>query len=81
VIGPSGSGKTVVLGFLLAQAQRFAPRAVFFDKDRGAEILLRAIGGTYRVVPLASSPEPDTRSCGGATRSNAAEHRTRTRLV
>jgi len=49
-IGPSGSGKTVVLSFLLAQAQRFAPRAVFFDKDRGAEIFLRAIGGQYRVL-------------------------------
>ena len=47
VIGPSGSGKTVVLGFLLAQARRFRPRIVFFDKDRGAEIFLRAIGGRY----------------------------------
>ena len=47
IIGPSGSGKTVVLGFLLAQAQKFAPRTVFFDKDRGAEIFLRAIGGRY----------------------------------
>ncbi|WP_341907817.1 VirB4 family type IV secretion/conjugal transfer ATPase [Sandarakinorhabdus limnophila] len=47
VIGPSGSGKTVVLAFLLAQARRFDPRIVFFDKDRGAEIFLRAIGGVY----------------------------------
>ena len=47
IIGPSGSGKTVVLGFLLAQARRYAPRTIFFDKDRGAEIFLRAIGGTY----------------------------------
>jgi type IV secretion system protein VirB4 len=47
VIGPSGSGKTVVLNFLAAQAQRFAPRTVLFDKDRGAEIFLRACGGTY----------------------------------
>ncbi|MDQ3144222.1 MAG: hypothetical protein M3Q57_05010 [Pseudomonadota bacterium] len=36
IIGPSGSGKTVVLGFLLAQARRYSPRIVFFDKDRGA---------------------------------------------
>ncbi len=50
VIGPSGSGKTVVLGFLLAQAQRFSPRTVYFDKDRGAEIFLRAIGGRYEVL-------------------------------
>jgi type IV secretion system protein VirB4 len=52
VIGPSGSGKTVVLNFLAAQAQKFAPRLVFFDKDRGAEIFLRALGGHYaRLVP------------------------------
>ena len=50
VIGPSGSGKTVVLNFLLAQARRFAPRIVFFDKDRGAEAFLRAIGGRYDVL-------------------------------
>ncbi|MEP6199941.1 MAG: hypothetical protein ABJ135_00500, partial [Marinomonas sp.] len=52
VIGPSGSGKTVVLNFLLAQAQRFEPRTIFFDKDRGAELFIRAIGGTYdRLAP------------------------------
>jgi type IV secretion system protein VirB4 len=47
VIGPSGSGKTVILNFLLAQARKFAPRIIFFDKDRGAELFIRAIGGTY----------------------------------
>ncbi len=47
VIGPSGSGKTVVLNFLIAQARKFAPRVVFFDKDRGAELFIRAIGGQY----------------------------------
>ncbi|MDB5738164.1 MAG: VirB4 family type secretion/conjugal transfer ATPase [Sphingomonas bacterium] len=52
VIGPSGSGKTVVLNFLAAQAQRFAPRTILFDKDRGAEIFLRACGGYYsRLLP------------------------------
>ena len=50
VIGPSGSGKTVVLGFLLAQAQKLKPRTIYFDKDRGAEIFLRAIGGRYDVL-------------------------------
>lgn len=47
VIGPSGSGKTVAMNFLAAQAQRFAPRTVLFDKDRGAEVFVRAIGGHY----------------------------------
>ncbi|WP_174275581.1 VirB4 family type IV secretion/conjugal transfer ATPase [uncultured Sphingomonas sp.] len=50
VIGPSGSGKTVVLNFLLAQARKFDPRIVFFDKDRGAELFIRAIGGRYDVL-------------------------------
>ena len=50
LIGPSGSGKTVVLNFLIAQAQKFHPRTFFFDKDRGAEIFIRAIGGHYDVL-------------------------------
>ncbi|WP_419254644.1 VirB4 family type IV secretion/conjugal transfer ATPase [Caulobacter sp. ErkDOM-YI] len=50
VIGPSGAGKTVVLGFLLAQAQKISPRTIYFDKDRGAEIFLRAIGGRYDIL-------------------------------
>lgn len=47
VIGPSGSGKTVVLNFLLAQSLKYKPRIIFFDKDRGAELFIRAIGGRY----------------------------------
>ena len=50
VIGPSGSGKTVVLNFLLAQARKFHPRIIFFDKDRGAELFIRAIGGSYDML-------------------------------
>lgn len=56
VIGPSGSGKTVVLNFLLAQARKFGPRIIFFDKDRGAELFIRATGGRYdRLHPEAAS--------------------------
>ena len=54
VIGPSGSGKTVVLNFLLAQARKFRPRIIFFDKDRGAELFIRAIGGRYDVLRAGS---------------------------
>ena len=70
VIGPSGSGKTVVLNFLLAQARRFDPRIVFFDKDRGAELFLRAVGGRYDILrpgessglnPLAMEDTPENR--------------------
>ncbi len=52
VIGPSGSGKTVVMNFLAAQAQKFKPRTILFDKDRGAELFVRGIGGRYdRISP------------------------------
>ena len=47
IIGPSGSGKTVAMNFLVAQAQKFAPRTILFDKDRGAELFVRGIGGRY----------------------------------
>ncbi len=47
ICGPSGSGKTVVQNFMLAQLERFAPQLVFIDKDRGAEIFVRACEGAY----------------------------------
>lgn len=50
MIGKSGTGKTVTLGFLLAQAQKYQPTIVAFDKDRGMEIVIRAMGGRY--LPL-----------------------------
>ncbi len=53
IIGPTGAGKTVLLNFLCAQAQKFNCRLFFFDKDHGAEIFLRAIGGKYMVPETA----------------------------
>jgi type IV secretion system protein VirB4 len=53
IIGPTGSGKTVLLNFLCAQAQKFNCRLFFFDKDRGAEIFIRAIRGRY-MIPTAA---------------------------
>jgi len=47
ICGPSGSGKTVVQNFMLAQLEKLGPQLVFIDKDRGAEIFVRACGGTY----------------------------------
>ncbi len=38
------------MNFLLAQARKFRPRIVFFDKDRGAELFIRAIGGRYDLL-------------------------------
>jgi type IV secretion system protein VirB4 len=50
IIGPTGAGKTVMMNFLCAQAQKFKCRLFFFDKDRGAEIFLRALGGQYTII-------------------------------
>ena len=50
VIGPSGSGKTVLLTFLAAQASKYRPKVFYFDKDRGAEIFIRAVRGRYDVL-------------------------------
>jgi type IV secretion system protein VirB4 len=71
VIGPSGSGKTVVMNFLAAQAQKFGPRTILFDKDRGAEVFVRGIGGTHSRIaaghptgfnPLALPDSPNNRA-------------------
>lgn len=53
IIGQSGAGKTVLMTFLLTQAQKYSAGSsvgfstVFLDKDRGAELAIRAAGGTY----------------------------------
>ena len=55
VIGQSGSGKTVLEMALLAMSQKFNQPAtpasyVVFDKDLGASIGVRAMGGKYYTV-------------------------------
>lgn len=50
IIGPTGAGKTVLMNFLCAQAQKFNCRIFFFDKDRGAELFIRALGGKYTII-------------------------------
>lgn len=47
MFGKTGSGKTVLLGFLLAQAQKFKPTIVAFDLDYGLSVMIRALGGKY----------------------------------
>ncbi|HET7757020.1 MAG TPA: VirB4 family type IV secretion/conjugal transfer ATPase, partial [Steroidobacteraceae bacterium] len=47
ICGPTGSGKTVFIGFLVALLQGRGATQVIFDKDRGLEILVRALGGEY----------------------------------
>ena len=66
VIGKSGTGKTALINFLLSQVQKYnskkaqsltgtpsntpKPTIFFFDKDRGAEIFVRACGGRYMAM-------------------------------
>jgi type IV secretion system protein VirB4 len=52
VIGKSGTGKTALINFLLSQVQKYnpVPTIFFFDKDRGAEIFVRACGGRYVTI-------------------------------
>ena len=50
ICGPTGSGKTVFVGFLVAMLARQGATQVIFDKDRGLEILVRALDGEY--LPL-----------------------------
>jgi type IV secretion system protein VirB4 len=52
ICGPTGSGKTVFIGFLIAMLDRRSVTQVIFDKDRGLEILVRALGGEY--LPLSN---------------------------
>ena len=48
ICGSTGVGKTALEMSLLAFATKYAGlRCVFFDKDRGAEIGIRAMGGKY----------------------------------
>lgn len=47
IVGPTGAGKTVLLNFLCSQSRKFNCRLFFFDKDRGAEIFIRAIRGSH----------------------------------
>jgi len=47
ICGPTGSGKTVLIGFLVTLLQQHGATQVIFDKDRGLEILVHALGGEY----------------------------------
>jgi type IV secretion system protein VirB4 len=71
IIGPTGAGKTVLMNFLCCQAMKFNCRLFMFDKDRGAEIFVRALDGNYTHIdpgkkcyfnPLQLDDTPENRS-------------------
>lgn len=47
ILGPTGSGKTVWVAFLLTMLTRFGVTQIVVDKDRGLQILVRALNGEY----------------------------------
>jgi type IV secretion system protein VirB4 len=47
IFGSTGAGKTVLVMFLITMAQKFGATLIYFDKDRGGEICVRALGGQY----------------------------------
>lgn len=47
IFGPKGSGKTILTNFLLAQAQKFAPRVFYFDFNQSSKCFVKALGGDY----------------------------------
>jgi len=52
IVGPTGTGKSVLLNFLVAQCLKYQPKIFFFDKDSGAEIFIRALGGVHSTLGL-----------------------------
>lgn len=71
IVGASGSGKTLLACFLLSQALRTGARLIYFDKDRGADLFIRAVGGRYSLIrpghasgfnPLRLPDSPSTRA-------------------
>jgi type IV secretion system protein VirB4 len=55
ICGPTGSGKSVLIGYLAATLARRGVTQVVFDKDRGLEILVRALGGEYQALKSGES--------------------------
>ncbi len=67
ILGPSGSGKTVLIGFLMTMLEKLGATQIVIDKDKGLELLTRALGGEYRSLdagaptglnPLQLEPTP-----------------------
>lgn len=47
LLGSTGAGKTVFTLFLVAMMSRMGAQITYYDKDHGAEIAIRALGGQY----------------------------------
>lgn len=54
LLGPMGSGKTLVEAFTLILSMKAGGRLFVFDKDRGLETAVRALGGSYSELSAGS---------------------------
>lgn len=50
ILGKSGAGKTTLLNTMVAMATKYKPRIFMFDRDRGMQQMVMALGGMYRVI-------------------------------
>ncbi|WP_193061069.1 VirB4 family type IV secretion/conjugal transfer ATPase [Halomonas sp. 3A7M] len=67
ILGKTGAGKTTLLNMIVAQATKYNPRIFMFDRDRGMQQMVMALGGYYQVIneglpsgyqPLQLDPTP-----------------------
>ncbi len=50
LIAPSNAGKTTLMNALDLGAKKYQGTSIFFDRDRGCEIYIRALGGCYQRI-------------------------------
>lgn len=50
ILGATGSGKTTLQSALLTFVQRFSPAMFALDKDRGMDIFIKALNGSYFAI-------------------------------
>lgn len=50
IYGSNGSGKTVLMAMSAVSLNRYGGRAIFFDRNQGLEIFVRAMGGRYMTM-------------------------------
>ena len=58
LFGESGSGKSSFLAFMVTQCERLGIQVVLWDKDRGLEIVTRAVGGRYLSLRIPTGVAP-----------------------
>jgi type IV secretion/conjugal transfer VirB4 family ATPase len=70
VLGRTGSGKSFLLGFLVANLQKYDPFTFIFDLGGGFESLARLFGGSYVCVGLESEDFKINPFCLPPTKTN-----------